>query len=135
MYMIALLVNDFGEYERIARSQISDRLRNRIKDLYSDGYVLVECLYTTDTKLYHKKRLQVELFMLREYCKTSQELVDRVELPVVKMETLQLVESYQGMLMRRVARAVRHCLLEDVEVTDELAIQCYDIRERQLQGI
>ena len=47
----------------------------------------------------------------------------------VKKSTRQLLNEYEETLILKVSRLAKRCMRRDIEVTDELALQCLDYRE------
>ena len=109
MYMIAVLEEgtrgDLFTYIKRGR-----KTRQQLKSLFkTQDYHLVSVLFTTDKRLFSKKELKVRLAELRRYMDTNPREGD----------------TYVYTLVNAVGRSVQRCLELDIEVTDELAIQCH----------
>ena len=96
------------------------------------GNKLEGCVITNNYETYLRTKLKARLVELREY---SQRIEDyrqehNVTNPVVQL-TLQLMEEHEETLVGQVAVCVSSCILRDIEVTDELAIDCYNYRKSE----
>ena len=95
------------------------------------NYIKEQLFICTDYDLYLKKRLEVKVAELKnysqhiEYYMTNHDFIDEE----VKEDTRKLMEDYEKTLMKQVAIRCSQCLLHEIEVTDEIALQCYDLRE------
>ena len=128
---VAVYMNSNNEAEEIVLRPTEfreDKMRYS-KQLEDMGYKMIYCMFTTDEELFYKSILKSAVLVLR--CTTKyyndylQERMGFVPDDVLA-ETQRLQEDYLETLMRRVARRVRWCLNRDIEVTDELAISCYN---------
>ena len=99
------------------------------KDLLSRGYKVNSILATSDKGMYYKYSLKARLAELRAYVQYGNELIDSITSEEVKKETRQLLNEYEETLMLNIARLTKWCIRRDIEVTDELALQCLDYRE------
>ena len=128
---VAVYMNSNNEAEEIVLRPTElkeDKMRDS-KQLEDMGYKMIHCMFTTDEELFYKSILKSAVLVLR--CTTKyyndylQERMGFVPDDVLA-ETQRLQDDYLETLMRKVARRVRWCLNRDIEVTDELAISCYN---------
>ena len=128
---VAVYMNSNNEAEEIVLRPTNfreDKMRYS-KQLEDMGYKMIHCVFTTDEELFYKSILKSAVLVLR--CTTKyyndylQERIGFVPDDVLA-ETQRLQDDYLETLMRKVARRVRWCLSRDIEVTDELAISCYN---------
>ena len=128
---VAVYMNSNNEAEEIVLrpTELKEDKMRYSKQLEDMGYKLIHCMFTTDEELFYKSILKSAVLVLR--CTTKyyndylQERMGFVPDDVLA-ETQRLQDDYLETLMRRVARRVRWCLNRDIEVTDELAISCYN---------
>ena len=99
------------------------------KDLLSRGYKVNSLIATTDRGMFYKYALKARLVELRAYVQYGNELMDSITSEKVKKETRQLLNEHEETLMLNVARLTKRCIRRDIEVTDELALQCLDYKE------
>ena len=99
------------------------------KDLRSRGYKVNSLIATTDRGMFYKYALKARLVELRAYVQYGNELMESLTSEEVKKSTRQLLDEYEETLILKVARLARRCMRRDIEVTDELALQCLDYRE------
>ena len=100
------------------------------KDLLSQGYKVDSILATSDRGMFYKYALKARLAELRAYVQYGNELIESsITSEEVKKETRQLLNEYEETLILSVARLTKRCMRRDIEVTDELALQCLDYRE------
>ena len=99
------------------------------KDLLSCGYKVNSLIATTDRGMFYKYALKARLAELRAYVQYGNELIESITSEEVKKETRQLLNEYEETLILSVARLAKRCMRRDIEVTDELALQCLDYRE------
>ena len=84
---------------------------------------------TTDRGTFYKYALKARLVELRAYVQYGNELMKSLTSEEVKKSTRQLLNEYEETLMLNIARLTKWCIRRDIEVTDELALQCLDYRE------
>ena len=99
------------------------------KDLLSCGYKVNSLIATTDRGMFYKYALKARLVELRAYVQYGNELMESLTSEEVKKSTRQLLNEHEETLILNVARLARRCMRRDIEVTDELALQCLDYRE------
>ena len=99
------------------------------KDLRSRGYKVNSLIATTDRGMFYKYALKARLVELRAYVQYGNELMESLTSEEVKKSTRQLLDEYEETLILKVARLAKRCMRRDIEVTDELALQCLDYRE------
>ena len=99
------------------------------KDLLSRGYKVNSLIATTDRGTFYKYALKARLAELRAYVQYGNELMKSLTSEEVKKSTRQLLNQHEETLMLNVARLTKRCMRRDIEVTDELALQCLDYRE------
>ena len=99
------------------------------KDLLSRGYKVNSLIATTDRGMFYKYALKARLVELRAYVQYGNELMKSLTSEEVKKSTRQLLDEYEETLILKVARLAKRCMRRDIEVTDELALQCLDYRE------
>lgn len=102
------------------------------KDLLSRGYKVNSLIATTDRGMFYKYALKARLVELRAYVQYGNELMESITSEEVKKSTRQLLDEYEETLILKVARLAKRCMRRDIEVTDELALQCLDYRETTL---
>ena len=99
------------------------------KDLLSRGYKVNSLIATTDRGMFYKYALKARLAELRAYVQYGNELMKSLTSEEVKKSTRQLLNEHEETLMLNVSRLAKRCMARDIEVTDELALQCLDYRE------
>ena len=99
------------------------------KDLLSRGYKVNSLIATTDRGMFYKYALKARLVELRAYVQYGNELMESLTSEEVKKSTRQLLNEHEETLILNVARLAKRCMRRDIEVTDELALQCLDYRE------
>ena len=99
------------------------------KDLLSQGYKVNSILATSDRGMFYKYALKARLVELRAYVQYGNELMESLTSEEVKKSTRQLLNEHEETLILKVARLAKRCMRRDIEVTDELALQCLDYRE------
>ena len=99
------------------------------KDLLSRGYKVNSLIATTDRGMFYKYALKARLVELRAYVQYGNELMKSLTSEEVKKSTRQLLDEYEETLILKVARLAKRCMRRDIEVTDELALQCLDYKE------
>ena len=99
------------------------------KDLLSRGYKVNSLIATTDRGMFYKYALKARLVELRAYVQYGNELMESLTSEEVRKSTRQLLDEYEETLILKVARLAKRCMRRDIEVTDELALQCLDYRE------
>lgn len=137
--IVALYKNSDGYYEDLTMvlSEHTDdydlvlKLRE-IEDLHNKNYIVDSCIITTDDNVYRKKALEASLTVLKSTVEVYKEYLDKLkekygEDNEVVTETRKLQESYEKTIMRQVGLKCSRCITRDIEVTDELALQCYDL--------
>ena len=102
------------------------------KDLLSRGYKVNSLIATTDRGMFYKYALKARLVELRAYVQYGNELMESLTSEEVKKSTRQLLNEYEETLILKVSRLAKRCMRRDIEVTDELALQCLDYRETTL---
>ena len=97
----------------------------------NENYSKEQLFMFTDHNLFLKKRLEVKVAELKNYTAYKDEyLHEHNDLDEkVFEETKGLFEEQERSLMKRVAIRCGQCLLHEIEVTDEIALQCYDLKE------
>ena len=95
------------------------------------NYIKEQLFICTDYNLYLKKKLEVKVAELKNYSVyIDRYLMEHNDLDAdVFNETKRLFEEQERSLMKRVASRCGQCLRHEIEVTDEIALQCYDLRE------
>lgn len=113
-------------------SQFFDNKMESARYLEEHGYKLVRCIITTDERVYHKARLEACLLELRSVVDYHNRYIAEHMgfLPDdVIVETQRLQRAFEETLMQRVAHRVARCLNRDIEVTDELALNCFNFAQ------
>lgn len=112
MYLVALLRNKEGDVFVLYENGKSDNtLRIREEVYYSLGYKLDQCMITTDNVIAIKTRLKFRI----EELKSLKDDVDYL--------------GYRESLMSQIGLLTGRLIRRGVEVTDEIALQCYDYRQ------
>ena len=99
------------------------------KDLLSLGYKVDSILATSDRGMFYKYALKARLVELRAYVQYGNELMNSLTSEEVKKSTRQLLNEHEETLILNVSRLTKRCITRDIEVTDELALQCLDYKE------
>ena len=131
MFYVEVLTNG-AEVEVITFRQgstMSEMNMQWEKDLLSRGYKVNSLIATTDRGMFYKYALKARLAELRAYVQYGNELMESLTSEEVKKSTRQLLDEYEETLILKVARLAKRCMRRDIEVTDELALQCLDYRE------
>jgi hypothetical protein len=114
-----------------------NRTKNKEKDLREYGYKCVRLILTNDEEIFYKARLTSALFILKDYIEECRREIDHLVREeyddIVIEETLRLQEDYMKTLRRRVGRRTSSLYIRDIEVKDELAIQCFIERQKQME--
>ena len=110
-------------------STLSEMKMQWEKDLLSLGYKVDSLLATSDKGMFYKYALKARLAELRAYVQNGNELMKSLTSEEVKKSTRQLLNEHEETLILNVARLAKRCMRRDIEVTDELALQCLDYRE------
>ena len=110
-------------------SSLSEMKMQWEKDLLSLGYKVDSLLATSDRGMFYKYALKARLAELRAYVQYGNELMESLTSEEVKKSTRQLLNEHEETLMLNVARLTKRCMRRDIEVTDELALQCLDYKE------
>ena len=110
-------------------SSLSESKMQWEKDLLSLGYKVNSLIATSDKGMFYKYALKARLVELRAYVQYGNELMNSLTSEEVKKSTRQLLNEHEETLMLNVARLTKRCMRRDIEVTDELALQCLDYRE------
>ena len=139
--IVALYKNEDGLYEDFSMTinETTDdgslyyKLR-RLEDLVNSGYILDSCFITTNEELYFRKMLESSVLALESTVNSYKKYLDGLKDKYTKEddrgvinETRRLQEEYEKTLMRKIAMRCQRCLNRDIEVTNELALQCYDL--------
>ena len=131
MFYVEVLTNG-AEVEVITFRQgstMSEMNMQWEKDLLSRGYKVNSLIATTDRGMFYKYSLKARLAELRAYVQYGNELMNSLTSEEVKKSTRQLLNEHEETLILNVARLAKRCMRRDIEVTDELALQCLDYRE------
>ena len=142
--LVALYRDSYGYYKDIRT--IIDEVTNdgdmehflrQIEDLHNSGYILQECFVTTDEVLYSKKLLESSIKVLTTLTKVYEEHLEELKSrPYIDEEVIQqtrrLQEEQEKSQMKIVGRRCARCIIRDIEVTDEIALQCYDLYTKGL---
>lgn len=115
MYLVALLRNKEGDvFVLYDNGKSDDALRIKEESLLYcslGGYKLDQCMITTDNVIAMKTRLKFRIEELKS-------LKENVEYGYYRESLMSQIGLLTGRLIRR-----------GVEVTDEIALQCYDYRQ------
>lgn len=122
MYLVALLRNKEGEvFVLYDNGKSDDTLRTTIKEeslLCSlGGYKLDQCMITTDNVIAMKTRLKFRI----EELKSLKDDVDYL--------------GYRESLMTQIGLLTGRLIRRGVEVTNEIALQCYDYRQSTMREV
>lgn len=142
--IVALYKDENGYYEDLRT--IIDEVTNdgdmehflrQVEDLHNKGYILQECFITTDEVLYAKKLLESSLKVLGALTKVYKEHLEKLESdPLINEEvikqTRRLQVDQEKTQMKVVGRRCSRCIIRGIEVTDEIALQCYDLYKKGL---
>ena len=131
MFYVEVLTKG-AEVEVITSRQGSTMLEMNMqweKDLLSRGYKVNSLIATTDRGMFYKYALKARLAELRAYVQYGNELMESLTSEEVKKSTRQLLNEYEETLILKVSRLAKRCMRRDIEVTDELALQCLDYKE------
>ena len=123
MYLVALLRNKEGEvFVLYDNGKSDDTLRTTIIKEESllcslGGYKLDQCMITTDNVIAMKTRLKFRI----EELKSLKDDVDYL--------------GYRESLMTQIGLLTGRLIRRGVEVTNEIALQCYDYRQSTLREV
>ena len=121
MYLVALLRNKEGDVFVLYDNGKSDDTLRTIKEeslLCSlGGYKLDQCMITTDNVIAMKTRLKFRI----EELKSLKDDVDYL--------------GYRESLMTRIGLLTGRLIRRGVEVTNEIALQCYDYRQSTIREV
>ena len=121
MYLVALLRNKEGEVFVLYDNGKSDDTLRTIKEeslLCSLGdYKLDQCMITTDNVIAMKTRLKFRI----EELKSLKDDVDYL--------------GYRESLMTQIGLLTGRLIRRGVEVTNEIALQCYDYRQSTMREV
>lgn len=121
MYLVALLRNKEGEVFVLYDNGKSDDTLRTIKEeslLCSlGGYKLDQCMITTDNVIAMKTRLKFRI----EELKSLKDDVDYL--------------GYRESLMTQIGLLTGRLIRRGVEVTNEIALQCYDYRQSTMREV
>lgn len=121
MYLVALLRNKEGDVFVLYDNGKSDDTLRTIKEeslLCSlGGYKLDQCMITTDNVIAIKTRLKFRI----EELKSLKDDVDYL--------------GYRESLMTQIGLLTGRLIRRGVEVTNEIALQCYDYRQSTLREV
>ena len=121
MYLVALLRNKEGDVFVLYDNGKSDDTLRTIKEeslLCSlGGYKLDQCMITTDNVIAMKTRLKFRI----EELKSLKDDVDYL--------------GYRESLMTQIGLLTGRLIRRGVEVTNEIALQCYDYRQSTLREV
>ena len=121
MYLVALLRNKEGEVFVLYDNGKSDDTLRTIKEeslLCSlGGYKLDQCMITTDNVIAMKTRLKFRI----EELKSLKDDVDYL--------------GYRESLMTQIGLLTGRLIRRGVEVTNEIALQCYDYRQSTIREV
>ena len=121
MYLVALLRNKEGEVFVLYDNGKSDDTLRTIKEeslLCSLGdYKLDQCMITTDNVIAMKTRLKFRI----EELKSLKDDVDYL--------------GYRESLMTQIGLLTGRLIRRGVEVTNEIALQCYDYRQSMMREV
>ena len=121
MYLVALLRNKEGDVFVLYDNGKSDDTLRTIKEeslLCSLGdYKLDQCMITTDNVIAMKTRLKFRI----EELKSLKDDVDYL--------------GYRESLMTQIGLLTGRLIRKGVEVTNEIALQCYDYRQSTLREV
>ena len=121
MYLVALLRNKEGDVFVLYDNGKSDDTLRTIKEeslLCSlGGYKLDQCMITTDNVIAMKTRLKFRI----EELKSLKDDVDYL--------------GYRESLMTQIGLLTGRLIRRGVEVTNEIALQCYDYRQSTMREV
>ena len=121
MYLVALLRNKEGDVFVLYDNGKSDDTLRTIKEeslLCSlGGYKLDQCMITTDNVIAMKTRLKFRI----EELKSLKDDVDYL--------------GYRESLMTQIGLLTGRLIRRGVEVTNEIALQCYDYRQSTMKEV
>ena len=109
----------------------------KLEDITNRGYLLDSCFITTNEELYLKKLLESSLIKLKSTKEVYKKHIEVLEekhgedSQVVKT-TRTLQKDYEKSLMKVVGMRCARCIMRDIEVTDEIALQCCDLLNKNL---
>lgn len=133
MGIVALFKNTQGELEEVCYVTGYGNEKTKeaeVKSLEEQGYHLVSYLATNIKETFYRAKLNVALLRLRTTSKMYEEELKEMRCRVTRgvlEETARLMHDYEESLMDIVAMRARRLMnIYDIEVTDELALQCVD---------
>lgn len=108
--------------------------RQEIARLGSDErYRLVTYIATSDTREYHQALVNAYTSELVSYCSHYENYFRTHDFTTesTRLDALAECRAYERHLIRKVALSVEVCLHEHIKVKSELALACYDYRQRE----
>lgn len=125
MYLVAIYKDNEGVCSTLNYRNTKEKdAELKVDEMYLKqlGYKLVSCVFTSDRTIYLKTKLKARLTELRS-------LKSDID-----------YYGYDECLMKQIGLLVNRLQRLEVEITDELALQCKDFRdqrilERQVQSI
>ena len=117
MYTVALYKNEEGQYFvfHAENKEVVEVFEKQFLDV--NGYKMETCVITTERLVALKARLKFRI----------------KELKSLDVNTDYL--GYEQVVIDQVGLLTARLLNEGVDVTDEVALQCYDIRQKNRAGI
>ena len=117
MYTVALFKNQEGDYYvhyDNGKDSALTKVRLKEQDIECLGYKFVSCIVTTNNVLALKTRLKFRIQELR----------------ALKPEVNYY--GYDESLVMQIGLLTSRLMRRGVEITDEIALQCYDIRNSKM---
>lgn len=101
-----------------------------MKYLEETGAKLLQFFVTNDKTLHLKAKLKARLLELRSLTANNERYIEEHDTKDEVAMTLRMLRELELNQMYKVARVVERLLERDVEVTDDLAIECYNYKQR-----
>ena len=103
------------------------------------GAKLISCVITNNEEIFYKSRLQARLMELRDTVAKNVEWLSYLENNNSSQEvidqTKRIIEQVENSLIKSVAIRCGALIHRDIPITDELALACYDYRQKQLKQV
>lgn len=101
------------------------------------NYKLVDCVAGTNKEEFMKASVKAKVDELISYCKYYKDYFDKTDFSSeeVKKEAFESYLAGESLLMKFIGSKVKRCLDNGIEVDSELALACYDYRQKEMLKI
>lgn len=127
-----LITSVSGKENSVFYQSKLDTLHNLESDY---NYSLVSYIETTDEEVFFTKYLNAKVLELRTFTECKDRHLEKVRNEDFYEEDKEMLLELEENLMRSVAVRCGIVMRHGVEVTDELALQCYTWRQNKLNAV